>query len=88
MECRVGCGACCIALSISSPIPGMPHGKPAGVRCIQLTDDNRCRLFGHPDRPAVCTRLRPSREMCGDTTEDALAYLTELERATSPTGDR
>ena len=48
MDCRVGCGACCIALSISSPIPGMPNGKPAGVRCVQLTPDNRCLLFGQP----------------------------------------
>ncbi|NYZ53719.1 YkgJ family cysteine cluster protein, partial [Escherichia coli] len=29
MECRPGCGACCTAPSISSPIPGMPDGKPA-----------------------------------------------------------
>jgi Fe-S-cluster containining protein len=28
MDCRVGCGACCIAPSISSPLPGMPRGKP------------------------------------------------------------
>ncbi|HNF77692.1 MAG TPA: YkgJ family cysteine cluster protein, partial [Thauera aminoaromatica] len=26
MDCRPGCAACCIAPSISSPIPGMPHG--------------------------------------------------------------
>ncbi|MDD8045446.1 MAG: YkgJ family cysteine cluster protein, partial [Verrucomicrobiota bacterium] len=32
MECRPGCGACCTVVSISSPIPGMPQGKPAGVR--------------------------------------------------------
>jgi len=84
MECRVGCGACCIALSISSPIPGMPNGKPAGVRCVQLTDDNLCQLFGHPDRPAVCLRLRPLQEMCGSTREDALAYLNRLEQLTAP----
>ncbi|MDM6904545.1 YkgJ family cysteine cluster protein, partial [Enterobacter hormaechei] len=24
MNCRIDCGACCIAPSISSPIPGMP----------------------------------------------------------------
>lgn len=84
-QCRVGCGACCIALSISSPIPGMPDGKPAGVRCIQLTEDNRCLLFGLPERPAVCVRLRPNPEMCGETAEDALAYLFELEQLTSPT---
>ncbi|MCR3872443.1 YkgJ family cysteine cluster protein, partial [Pseudomonas aeruginosa] len=28
MQCRAGCGACCIAPSISSPLPGMPAGKP------------------------------------------------------------
>ena len=84
MECRVGCGACCIALSISSPIPGMPNGKPSGVRCVQLTDDNLCKLFGHPDRPAVCTKLRPMREMCGDSAEEALAYLIHLEEITNP----
>jgi uncharacterized protein len=84
MDCRVGCGACCIALSISSPIPGMPDGKPAGVRCVQLSDDNRCRLYGLPERPAICNRLRPSEEMCGSSFEEAYAYLEELERLTLP----
>jgi len=84
MDCRVGCGACCIALSISSPIPGMPNGKPAGVRCVQLTDDNRCKLYGQPERPDVCNRLRPNVEMCGQNAAEALAYLTELERLTQP----
>ncbi len=84
MDCRVGCGACCIAPSISSPIPGMSHGKPAGMRCVQLTDDNRCRLFGHPDRPAVCRGLRPSPEMCGDTNAAAMRYLVALELVTAP----
>lgn len=84
MECRVGCGACCIALSISSPIPGMPEGKPSGVRCVQLTPDNRCRLYGRPERPMVCVRLRPSEEMCGHSAEEALAWLYELDRLTCP----
>ncbi|HYL06701.1 MAG TPA: YkgJ family cysteine cluster protein [Thermoanaerobaculia bacterium] len=84
MECRAGCGACCIAPSISSPIPGMPAGKPAGVRCVQLDADNRCRIYGLPERPAVCSRLRAGVEMCGATREEALAYLTRLERATAP----
>ena len=82
MECRAGCGACCIAPSISSPIPGMPGGKPAGVRCVQLTDDNRCRLFGMPERPAVCSSLRPSEEMCGDSRDEALEWLANLESLT------
>ena len=62
----------------------MPSGKPAGVRCVQLTDDNLCRLFNTSDRPEVCTRLRPTREMCGDTREHALVYLEWLESATKP----
>jgi uncharacterized protein len=71
-------------LSISSPIPGMPHGKPACIRCIQLTPDNLCLLFGHPDRPGVCVRLRPNQEMCGQTAAEAIAWLDDLERATNP----
>ncbi|MBP8171893.1 MAG: YkgJ family cysteine cluster protein, partial [Pseudomonas sp.] len=51
MQCRVGCGACCIAPSISSAIPGMPNGKPAGQRCVQLSAANLCLLFGRPERP-------------------------------------
>lgn len=84
MECRVGCGACCIAPSISSPIPGMPAGKPAGVRCVQLTDDHRCQLFGQPNRPEVCNNLRPSEEMCGTSAQAALAFLAHLEQVTAP----
>ncbi len=84
MDCRPGCGACCIAISISSPIPGHPGGKPAGVRCVQLTDDNRCALFGKPGRPAVCTALRPEPLMCGETFEQAMSLLSSLERATAP----
>lgn len=84
MQCRAGCGACCIAISISSPIPGMPQGKPAGVRCVQLSDDNLCLIFGQPERPATCAALRPSAEMCRTTTAEALVYLTWLEEVTAP----
>jgi uncharacterized protein len=84
MHCRPHCAACCIAPSISSPIPGMPNGKPAGMRCVQLDDQNRCRLFGRPERPAVCSGLKPSVAMCGDTQSHALTYLKQLEAATAP----
>lgn len=60
----------------------MPHGKPAGVRCIQLSDDLRCRIFGSPLRPAVCSNLRPSPEMCGHSAAEALSYLVQLELLT------
>jgi Fe-S-cluster containining protein len=84
LDCRAGCGACCIAPTISSPIPGMPHGKPAGIRCIQLDDRNRCMIFGQPERPAVCRRLRPEPAMCGTHREAAMAWLTLLEIQTTP----
>lgn len=83
LACRTGCGACCIAPSISSPIPGMPNGKPAGVRCVQLTADNRCAIFGNPGRPAVCASLRPEPVMCGSDRQQAMAWLTALETATA-----
>jgi hypothetical protein len=61
----------------------MPNGKPAGVRCVQLADDFRCHLFGQSERPAVCSSLRPQLEMCGVTRNDAMIYLTTLERLTA-----
>lgn len=84
MDCRPDCGACCIAPSISSPIPGMPGGKPAGVPCVQLLPDYRCAIFGRPERPAVCVSLRPAETMCGRDRTEALAGLRMLEQATAP----
>ncbi|MGH8062118.1 MAG: YkgJ family cysteine cluster protein [Pseudoxanthomonas sp.] len=83
-ECRARCAACCIAPSITSPIPGMPLGKPAGVACVQLDEQLRCKLFGKPERPAFCASLRPSMEMCGNNRDEALGNLSRLEIATSP----
>jgi Fe-S-cluster containining protein len=83
-ECIEGCGACCIAPAISSPIPGMIEGKPAGVRCVQLDEVNACRLFGSPSRPAVCERFKPQFEMCANGPVQALRWLTDLERHTLP----
>ncbi|MDO8906286.1 YkgJ family cysteine cluster protein [Hydrogenophaga sp.] len=84
MDCRPGCAACCIAPSISSPMPGLPDGKPAGMPCPHLDESRKCRLFGLPARPAVCASLRPHREMCGEHRTHALHYLKQLERATRP----
>jgi hypothetical protein len=61
----------------------MPGGKPAGVRCIQLDDDNRCMIFGRPERPAVCGGLQAQAEMCGPTALHAMQYLGRLEMLTS-----
>ncbi len=84
MECRPNCGACCIAPSISSKIPEMEKGKPAGVRCINLDENNMCKIFKDPNRPKVCAELKPCKDMCGTSKEEALKYLEELEKATSP----
>lgn len=62
----------------------MPDGKPAGVPCVQLDDQLRCRIFGQPERPAVCSGLQPSEEMCGDSREQALRWLGVLEDQTRP----
>jgi hypothetical protein len=62
----------------------MPNGKPAGVRCVQLGEDERCRIFGKPERPAFCGGLQPSAEMCGEDREQAIRWLGELERVTAP----
>ena len=84
MDCRPHCAACCIAPSISSPIPGMPQGKPAGVPCVQLTTELRCALFGRPERPAVCGSLQASPAMCGESREQAMRWLGQLEETTLP----
>lgn len=64
----------------------MPNGKPAGVRCVQLTDDLRCMLFGMPERPAFCGTLQPNEQMCGASRDEALQFLTLLEIETRPEG--
>jgi hypothetical protein len=84
MNCRPLCAACCIAPSITSPLPGMPNGKPAGVPCVQLDDELRCKVFDQPQRPAFCGGLQPSAEMCGASRAEAMVWLSRLERATLP----
>jgi Fe-S-cluster containining protein len=83
MKCRQGCGACCIAPSISSSIHGMPKGKPAGVRCVQLSPANLCALFGLPERPVVCRQFDADIQVCGDSNDEALRLLTWLEAVTA-----
>lgn len=82
-ECRPGCGACCIAPSISSPLPGMPQGKPAGLACPHLLPDCRCAIYDRPDRPETCRSFPAKEDHCGESREEALRLLNELERATA-----
>ena len=83
MNCRLGCGACCIASSITRAIPGMPNGKPAGIRCIQLSEDNLCKIFGHSDRPSLCDDFKATEDVCGQSNTEALQLITWLESQTS-----
>jgi uncharacterized protein len=80
MECREKCGACCIALSISSEIPGMPGGKPAGIRCIHLDDEFRCRIYNTPGKPKVCSDFKAEPDFCGNSHEEAMKILFSLSR--------
>ena len=80
MKCHDPCGACCIAPSISSPIPGMPDGKPAGVKCIHLTVNYLCLIYNHPDRPKVCDDFMADPEVCGTTRDEAMILLGDLEQ--------
>ncbi len=84
MDCREGCGACCISPSISTAIPGMPSGKPAGIRCIQLDEANLCKIFGQSSRPDVCLKFKASEEFCGASSEFALQRLILLEQQSRP----
>ena len=65
----------------------MPHGKPAGQRCVQLDEFERCQLFGDPRRPAGCRSLAPHPDMCGQNRTQALAWLIRLEQQTAPAGN-
>lgn len=83
-ECRTGCGACCIAPSITTPFFGMPSGKKSGERCVHLTANEQCALFGRPERPDFCSSLPPHPEMCGNSRHEAMVILTDWEELTSP----
>lgn len=69
----------------------MPNGKAAGVRCVQLDDANRCKIFGDPRRPLVCASLQASEEMCGtsdDVTQTRAHAMKFIERLEALTGGR
>jgi len=78
MECHENCGECCIILSISSSIPGMEGGKPAGIRCIHLAENRKCALFGKPERPKVCSDFQAEPMFCGNSGKEAREILSTL----------
>lgn len=83
MECRANCGACCIAPSINKAIPGMPNGKPAGVRCLHLDEQQSCKIFNAAERPTICGQFKAEPSVCGSSAEEALDLLRILEAATA-----
>ncbi len=83
MDCHQ-CGACCTEISMSSPIPGHPDGKPAGVRCKNLTLSNKCGLFGYSDRPAVCKSFQAEISICGKDRYEAVQGIRWYEKRTTP----
>jgi Fe-S-cluster containining protein len=76
------CGACCIEISISSPIPGMPEGKPAGVRCIHLDNNNLCRLFCKANRPSICRSFQSNIDILGNNINEATELIRYWEKMT------
>lgn len=84
MECRDGCGACCIAPSIVEPFFGMPEGKAAGEPCVHLNIAMRCVLFGSERRPALCAEFDPEPAVCGEDREQALVLIGSWEVQSAP----
>jgi len=56
----------------------MPDGKPAGVRCLHLTPDYKCALWGRPGRPEVCSAFRAEPDFCGNDRNEAMSILSSL----------
>ena len=79
MECRKGCGACCIAPSIFQSYYQMPGGKKAGERCVHLDSHNLCLLFGSEHRPDFCVDFQAEELTCGSSFEEALIAITVLD---------
>jgi Fe-S-cluster containining protein len=81
MKCNQ-CSACCVEISISSAIPGMPNGKKAGEKCVNLKD-NLCSLFGSITRPLICSSFQANEDICGLTYEESSQKIQWYERMTS-----
>ena len=81
MECRAGCGACCIVPAIHTP-----KGKAKGERCVHLDDNWLCGLFDDPRRPDCCSQFQAEAAFCGSSRAEALQLLTELEALSDPEG--
>jgi uncharacterized protein len=63
----------------------MAQGKPAGVRCVNLTSENLCSLYQKDERPKVCITYRFTEEFCGSSMDEALKLIAKLEVVTVTT---
>jgi len=61
----------------------MPEGKPAGERCLHLSVEALCGLFGKPERPAVCSEFKAGADVCGVDQADAIRIINWWEAATA-----
>ena len=57
-----------------------PRGYPASI----LMNISAAVFMVLPITPAVCAALRPDPGMCGSNRQEALLFLSELERETCP----
>ena len=80
MDCRLGCGACCIFIDISSSIPNHPNGKPSGVRCKNMNEHNVCNIHNSDEYPQVCKNYKADIVFCGDSFEESKKILIELNK--------
>jgi Fe-S-cluster containining protein len=49
------------------------------MACIHLSEDQRCLIYDHPDRPRVCSEFKADPDVCGNKREEAMALLEALE---------
>ena len=67
----------------TSAIPARRGAKPPGVPCVQLDAWLGCKIFGQPERPAVCSSFRPMQDVCGSHRQEAVWLIGEMERLTA-----
>jgi hypothetical protein len=58
----------------------MPNGKPAGVFCMHLTEELLCAIIDSTDRPNVCKGFNFDPIICGNSKDEAMQIMNELEK--------
>ncbi|PHX52479.1 hypothetical protein AO354_34040 [Pseudomonas syringae pv. syringae] len=55
----------------------------AGERCLHLSVEFLCALFGRAERPAVCSQFKAAEDVCGADQADAIRLIGWWEKATA-----